>query len=179
MTLSFDVVPSEHPTMSKLPVTGRGHAALEEELRHRTRVERMRVIERIQDAIADEPDIAESSEYQTAKAEQEMNEARISELEDKLARAEVIDVSKLSGETIKFGATVTLIDEDTGKKKRWQIVGEPEADASKGGISVTSPLARALIGKRKGAKVEVQAPGGAKSNKVLKIEWIEHHSKKG
>ena len=90
------------------------------------------------------------AEYQAARTEQEINEARITELEDKLARSEVIDVSKLSGDMIKFGATVTLVEEDIGQKKVWQIVGEPEADAHNGKISVTSPIARALIGKTKG-----------------------------
>jgi transcription elongation factor GreA len=99
------------------------------------------------------------------------NEGAIAELEDKLARAEIIDVSKLSGDTIKFGATVTLVDEDTEEKKVWQIVGEPEADAKKGKISVTSPLARALIGKTKGTSVEVVTPGGAKAYEVKKVEW--------
>jgi len=98
-----------------------------------------------------------------AKESQSHNEGRIAELEDKLARAEVIDVSKLSGDTIKFGATVTLVDEDTEKKQVWQLVGEPEADAKKGKISITSPLARALIGKAKGANVEVVTPSGAKA----------------
>ena len=93
------------------------------------------------------------------------------ELEDKLARAEVIDVSKLSGDTIKFGATVTLVDEDTEKKQVWQLVGEPEADAKKGKISITSPLARALIGKAKGTSVEVVTPSGAKAYEIKKIEW--------
>ena len=88
-----------------------------------------------------------------------------------VARAEIIDVSKLSGETIKFGATVTLIDEDTEKKTVWQLVGEPEADARAGKISITSPLARALVGKKKGAQVEVVTPGGAKAYEVLKVEW--------
>ena len=157
--------------MAKLPMTATGHSALEEELRRRTQVERVRIIQRIQDAIADEPDLAENSEYQSAKAEQEINENRIAELEDKLARAEVIDVSKLSGETIKFGAIVTLIDEDTGEKRKWRIVGEPEANASKGTISVASPIARALIGKKKGATIEVMAPSGAKVYKVLRVEW--------
>ena len=103
--------------------------------------------------------------------QQSHNEGRIAELEDKLARAEVIDVSKLSGDTIKFGATVTLIDEDTAKKQVWQLVGEPEADAKKGKISITSPLARALIGKAKGTSVEVVTPGGAKAYEIKKIEW--------
>ena len=93
------------------------------------------------------------------------------ELEDKVARAEVIDTSKLSGSVIKFGATVTLADEDTDKKMVWQIVGEPEADAKKGRISVTSPLAKALIGKTKGASVEVNTPGGAKAYEIKKVEW--------
>jgi transcription elongation factor GreA len=134
--------------MSKLPMTAAGHTALEDELRQRVRIERPHLVQRIQEAIADDSNLAENSEYQAAKTEQEINEARIAELEDKLAHAEVIDVSKLSGDTVKFGATVTLIEEDTGEKKAWQIVGEPEADVKKKGkISVTSPIARALIGK--------------------------------
>ncbi len=153
-------------------MTAAGHSALEDELKHRIRVERAHLIERIQEAIADDSNLAENSEYHAAKTEQELNEARIAELEDKLVRAEVIDVSKLSGETIKFGATVTLMDEDTGEKKVWQIVGEPEADASKGMISVTSPTARALIGKAKGDVVEVEAPAGAKVYKIRRVEWI-------
>jgi transcription elongation factor GreA len=123
--------------------------------------------------ITDDSNLAENSEYQGAKTEQERNEVRITELEDKLARAEVIDVSKLSGDTIKFGATVTLMDEDTGEKKVWQIVGEPEADAHKGKISVTSPIARALIGKTKDDTIEVDTPGGAKIYKVRRVEWLE------
>jgi transcription elongation factor GreA len=102
----------------------------------------------------------------------------IAELEDKLARVEVIDVSKLSGDTIRFGATATLIDEDSGEKKVWQIVGEPEADANKGKISVTSPVARALIGKNTGDTVEVEAPGGAKTYKVRKVEWLKNDALK-
>ena len=117
--------------------------------------------------------MAENPEYQAAKAEQEINEARIAELKDKLVRAEIIDVSKLSGDTIKFGATVTVIEEGTGQKKVWQIVGEPDADAHRGKISVTSPIARALIGKTKGATVEVDAPSGTKVYKVQQVEWLE------
>jgi transcription elongation factor GreA len=116
--------------------------------------------------------LAENPEYQAVKSEQEINEARIAELEDKLARAEVIDVSKLSGDTIKFDATVSLIEEDTGENKVWQIVGEPEADALEGSISVTSPIARALIGKSKGETVEVETPGGAKVYQIRKVEWL-------
>jgi transcription elongation factor GreA len=159
-------------SMNKLPMTAAGHLALENELTHRIRVERPRLIQRIQEAIADDTNLAENSEYQAAKTEQERNEARIGELEDKLARAEIINVAKLSGDTIKFGATVTLIEEETGEKKIWQIVGEPEADARKGKISVVSPIARALIGKSRGETVVVEAPGGAKIYKIQRVEWL-------
>jgi transcription elongation factor GreA len=115
--------------MNKLPMTAAGYSVLERELKRRIRLDRPRLIERIQEAIADDSNLAQNADYQAVKSEQEMNEARIAELEDKLARAEVIDISKLSGDTIKFGATVSLIEEDTGKNKVWQIVGEPEAKA--------------------------------------------------
>src|SRR3954451_20853182 len=157
--------------MTKLPMTAAGHAALEDELRHRIRIQRLALVQRVQEAIADDPNLVENSKYQIARAEQDINEARIAELEDRLARAEIVDVSRLSGETIKFGATVTLVDEDTDEKKVWQLVGEPEADAKKGRISITSPLARALIGKAKGASIEVVTPGGAKAYEVKKVEW--------
>ena len=159
-------------------MTAAGHTALEDELKQRIRVERPRLVQRIQEAIADDTNLAENSEYQAAKTEQEINEVRIVELEDKLARAEVIDVSKLFGDTVKFGATVTLIEEETGDKKVWQIVGEPEADVKKGKISVTSPIARALIGKRRGAAVEVEAPGGNKIFKIRQVQWLVDGPKK-
>jgi transcription elongation factor GreA len=163
--------------MIKLPMTAAGHTALEDELMQRIRIERPRLVQRIQEAIADDSNLAENSEYHAATAEQEINEARIAELEDKLARAEIIDVSKLSGDTIKFGATVTLIEEDSGEKTAWQIVGEPEADVKKGKISVTSPIARALIGKTKGSIVEVEAPGGTKVYKIQQVGWPEESPK--
>jgi transcription elongation factor GreA len=125
-----------------------------------------------QEAIADDTNLAENSEYQAVKTEQELNEARNGELEDKLARAEIINVAKLSGDTVKFGATVTLIEEGTGEKKIWQIVGEPEADAHKGKISVVSPIARALIGKSKGETIAVEARGGAQVYKIQRVEWL-------
>ncbi len=156
--------------MEKIPMTAAGYTTLEEELKERQQVERPRIIQQITDART-HGDLSENAEYHAAKESQSHNEGRIAELEDKLARAEVIDVSKLSGDTIKFGATVTLIDEDTDKKQVWQIVGEPEADAKKGRISITSPLARALVGKKKGANVEVVTPGGAKAFEVVKVEW--------
>jgi transcription elongation factor GreA len=159
--------------MIKVPMTAVGHKTLEEELERRIRDERPHLIDRIRQAIADDPNLVENSEYQAAKVDQEINELRIVELEDKLARADVIDVSKLSGETIRFGATVTLIDEDSEERSTWQIVGEPEADPNKKKISVASPLARALIGKARGTTVEVVAPGGARSFKVSKVEWRE------
>jgi transcription elongation factor GreA len=156
--------------MEKLPMTAAGYSTLEQELKHRQQVERPRIIQQISDART-HGDLSENAEYHAAKETQSHNEGRIAELEDKLARADVIDVSKLSGDTVKFGATVTLIDEDTDEKRVWQIVGEPEADAKAGRISITSPLARALIGKAKGASVEVVTPGGAKAYEVKKVEW--------
>ena len=156
--------------MDKLPMTAAGYSTLEQELKHRQQIERPRIIQQISDART-HGDLSENAEYHAAKEAQAHNETRIAELEDKLARADVIDVSKLSGETVKFGATVTLVDEDTDEKRVWQIVGEPEADAKKGRISITSPLARALIGKARGASVEVVTPGGAKAYEVKKVEW--------
>ena len=126
--------------MEKIPMTAEGYAALETELKHCQQVERPRIIQQITDART-HGDLSENAEYHAAKEAQSINEGRIAELEDKLARADIIDVSKLSGDTITFGATVTLIDEDTDEKKVWQIVGEPEADAKKGKISITSARA--------------------------------------
>jgi transcription elongation factor GreA len=156
--------------MEKVPMTAGGYAALEVELKKRQSEDRPRIIEHIAEARS-HGDLSENAEYHAAKEEQSHNEGRIAELEDKLARADIIDISKLSGDTVKFGATVTLIDEDTEKKAVWQLVGEVEADAKKGRISITSPLARALIGKKKGATVEVVAPGGAKAYEITKVEW--------
>jgi transcription elongation factor GreA len=156
--------------MDKIPMTAEGYTTLEAELKHCQQVERPRIVQQISEARS-HGDLAENAEYHAAKESQSLNEGRIAELEDKLARSEVIDVSKLSGDTITFGATVTLIDEDTEKKAVWQLVGEPEADAKKGKISITSPLARALVGKKKGAQIEVNAPGGAKAYEVMKVEW--------
>src|SRR2546428_11032204 len=143
--------------MDKIPMTAAGYTTLETDLRHRQQVERPRIIQQITDART-HGDLSENAEYHAAKESQAHNEGRIAELEDKLARAEVIDVSKLSGDTVTFGATVTLIDEDTDKKQVWQLVGEPEADAKKGKISIASPLARALVNKRKGDSIEVVTP---------------------
>ena len=157
--------------MEKIPMTAAGYTQLEEELRQRQSVDRPRIIQQISEARS-HGDLSENAEYHAAKEQQSLNEGRIAELEDKISRAEVIDVSKLSGDTITFGATVTLVDEDTDEQRKFQIVGETEADAKAGRISITSPIARALIGKKKGASAEVMTPKGAKGYEVLKIDWI-------
>src|SRR5580698_5359559 len=156
--------------MEKFPMTVQGYSDLSEELRRRQQEERPRIIQAIAEARA-HGDLSENAEYHSAKEAQSLNEGRVAELEDRLSRAEVIDVSKLSGDTVKFGATVTLVDEDTEEKKVYQIVGESEADVKSGRVSITSPLARALVGKKKGANVEVVTPGGAKAYEVVKVEW--------
>ncbi|WOJ90483.1 transcription elongation factor GreA [Methylocapsa polymorpha] len=156
--------------MDKFPMTAAGHNALEEELKRRQQVERPRIIQAIAEARS-HGDLSENAEYHAAKEAQSLNEGRIAELEDKLSRAEVIDVSKLSGTTIMFGATVTLVDEDTEEKKTYQIVGESEADVKAGRVSITSPTARALIGKKIGDSVEVNTPGGGKSYEILNVAF--------
>ncbi|MEP9366782.1 transcription elongation factor GreA [Xanthobacter sp. VNH20] len=157
--------------MDKIPMTQAGFAAMEVELRNRQQVERPRIIAAISEARA-HGDLSENAEYHAAKEQQSLNEGRIAELEDKISRADIIDVSKLSGETVKFGATVTLVDEDTEEEKVWQIVGDNEADAKAGRISISSPVARALIGKQKGASVEVVTPKGARSFEIVSVRWI-------
>ena len=157
--------------VEKVPMTVGGHAALEEELRRRQQEERPRIIQMISEARA-HGDLSENAEYHAAKESQSLNEGRIAELEDKLSRAEVIDVTKLSGSTVKFGATVTVIDEDTEEEKRYQIVGEAEADVKSGRVSITSPIARALIGKKAGDTVEVKTPGGGKSYEILTVAFV-------
>jgi len=151
-------------------MTAQGYSSLEEELRQRQQVERPRIIQAIAEARS-HGDLSENAEYHAAKEAQSLNEGRIAELEDKLSRAEVIDVSKLSGSTVMFGAIVTLIDEDTDEKKVYQIVGETEADVKSGRVSITSPTARALIGKKVGDTVEVNTPGGGKSYEILKVSF--------
>src|SRR6476469_6187833 len=149
-------------TIDKVPITVRGFAALEEELKHRQQVERQRIIQAIAEARA-HGDLSENAEYHAAKEAQSHNEGRISELEDLTARAEVIDLTKMSGDTNKFGAKVKLIDEDTEEEKTYQIVGDQEADVKAGRISISSPIARALIGKEVGDSIEVVAPGGSRA----------------
>ena len=152
-------------------MTAAGHAALEAEFLRRQQVERPRIVAAISEART-HGDLSENAEYHSAKEAQSHNEGRIVELEDLLQRAEVIDVAKLNGSTIKFGATVTLIDEDTEKGSKFQLVGESEADVKSGKVSITSPTARALIGKKAGDSVEVNTPGGGKSYEIVKVAYI-------
>ncbi len=157
--------------MQKIPMTAEGHRALDDELRHLKSVERPAVIQAISEA-RDHGDLSENAEYHAAKERQGWIEGRVQELEDKLARAQVIDTTKLSGETVKFGATVTVVDEDTDTEATYKIVGDDEADVKSGKISISSPIARALINKETGDVVEVTAPGGVKTYEILKVQWI-------
>ena len=156
--------------MDKVPMTGNGFNKLKEELRWRQQEERPRIIEAISEART-HGDLSENAEYHAAKEAQSLNEGRVNELEDLVARAEVIDVSKLSGDKVKFGATVVLIDEDTEEKRTYQIVGDQEADVKSGRISISSPIARALIGKEVGEAIEVIAPGGARGYEILQVRF--------
>jgi transcription elongation factor GreA len=156
--------------VEKVPMTQQGFTDLQEELRVRTQSERGRIIDAISEARA-HGDLSENAEYHAAKEAQSMNEGRIMELEDLTSRAEVIDLSKMSGDTVKFGATVKMVDEDTDEEKTYQIVGDQEADVKKGKISIASPIARALIGKSVGDSIEFNAPGGAKGYEILEISW--------
>ncbi len=156
--------------MERVPMTAAGYARIEAELRQLKSVKRPEVIRAIA-AAREHGDISENAEYHAAKERQSFIEGRMAELEDKVSRADVIDVSKLSGRVIKFGATVKLADEDTDAVVIYQIVGELEADVKKGRLSVTSPLARALIGRSTGDSVEVEAPGGAKSFEIIRVRF--------
>lgn len=156
--------------MEKVPITNGGYAALEVELKHRQQVERQRIIAAISEARA-LGDLSENAEYHAAKEAQSLNEGRVLELEGLISRAEIFDPSRMSGTTVMFGATVGLIDEETEEPKSYQIVGEPEAEVSRGKVSIKSPIARALIGKSVGDTVEVHAPGGSKSYEIVDIAF--------
>ena len=151
-------------------MTAEGYHALDEDLKRLKTIERPSVIAAIAEARA-HGDLSENAEYHAAKEAQSHNEGRVGELEDLIARAEVIDLSKMSGSTIKFGATVKLIDEDTDEEKTYQIVGDQEADVKAGRISSSAPIARALIGKEVGDNIEVVAPGGSKAYEILAVKW--------
>lgn len=156
--------------MERVPMTTEGFRKLEEELHRLKSEERPRIIQAIAEARA-HGDLSENAEYHAAKEAQGLNEAKVAELEDKLSRADVIDVSTLSGDTVKFGATVKLVDEDTDEEVTYKIVGDLEANLRDGKISISSPIARALIGKSKGDSAEVTTPKGARSFEILKIDW--------
>ncbi len=156
--------------MEKVPMTAEGHQKVQAELQRLKSEERPRIIQAIAEARA-HGDLSENAEYHAAKDQQGMNEARVADLEDKLSRADVIDISSMSGTTVKFGATVSLRDEDTAEKVKYKIVGEFEANVRDGKVSIASPIARALIGKSKGDTVEVTTPKGSKSYEIMKIEW--------
>lgn len=156
---------------AKLPMTANGYEQLQEELKHLRSVERPAVIKAIA-AAREHGDLSENAEYHAARERQSFIEGRVAELEDKVSRAEVIDVSKLSGDTVKFGATVTLVDEDTDEEMTYQLVGEDEADVKQGRIGITSPIARAIIGKAVGDSVEVDTPRGAKQYEILGVTWV-------
>jgi transcription elongation factor GreA len=151
-------------------MTVEGFANLEAEIKHLKAVERPRIIKAIAEARS-HGDLAENAEYHAAKEQQGITEARVADLEDKLSRADIIDVSKLKGDRVMFGATVTLLDEDTEEKVKYRIVGELEANVKQGKISITSPIARALLGKRKRDVVEVSTPGGGKSYEVIRVSF--------
>lgn len=151
-------------------MTAEGHAALDQELKHLKAVERPAIIQAISVA-REHGDLSENAEYHAAKEKQSFIEGRIVELEDKLSRADVIDMTKIKGNKIVFGATVTIIDVETEAESVYRIVGEDEADIADGKISNTSPMARALIGKQVGDEVEVAAPGGAKAYEVSDLQF--------
>lgn len=157
-------------TMERVPMTIEGYRSLEAELQRLKSEERPRIIQAIAEARS-HGDLSENAEYHAAKEAQGLNEAKVADLEDRISRADVVDTSKLSGNTVKFGATVTLVDEDTDEKVKYKIVGDLEADVKSGKISISSPIARALIGKSKGDTAEVTTPKGARSYEVLKVEW--------
>jgi len=156
--------------MDKVPMTATGFQRLQDDLKHLKGTERPAIIRAIAEA-REHGDLSENAEYHAARERQSFIEGQIGEIEDKISRAEVIDASKLSGTTVKFGATVTLVDEDTDEEVSYQLVGEFEADINAGRLSITSPLARALIAKSVGDNIEVTTPGGSKAYEILKIEF--------
>ena len=156
--------------VEKVPMTAEGYATMMTEVQHMKQSERPRIIHAIEEARA-HGDLSENAEYHAAKEAQGWNETKIQEIEDKLSRAEVIDPSSLSGATVKFGARLELIDGDTDALVHYQIVGDFEADVKKGRISLSSPIARALIGKKQGDTVEVNTPRGSRSYEIKKVVW--------
>ena len=157
--------------MDRLPITANGFEMLEAELKDLKANARPNVIQAIATA-REHGDLSENAEYHAAIEQQSLIEGRIAELEDKLGRCEVIDVTAMSGRTIKFGATVLLVDEDTDEETTYQIVGEDESNIEEGRISISAPLARALINKEQGDSIEVTTPGGSKAYEVLDVKFV-------
>ena len=157
--------------MDKVPMTAGGYTRLEEELKHLKSVERPAIIKAIAEA-REHGDLSENAEYHAARERQSFIEGRVLELEDRLSRAEVIDVSRLSGDAVKFGATVKLADEETDVESTYQIVGQDESDIKAGRLSITAPLARGLIGKAVGDTVEITTPNGSKSYEIVSIQFV-------
>ena len=157
--------------MEKVPMTAGGYNRLQEELKHLKSVARPEVIKAIAEA-REHGDLSENAEYHAARERQSFIEGRVMELEDRISRADIIDTSKLSGDTVKFGATVTLADEDTDEEITYQIVGQDESDIKEGRLSITAPLARSLIGKAEGDQVEVTTPGGSKSYEIVTVQFV-------
>ena len=156
--------------VEKVPMTIEGHSALEIEVQRLKSVERPRIIQAIAEARA-HGDLSENAEYHAAKDAQGLNGARVADIEDMLSRADVIDVSALSGKSVKFGATVKLVDENTDEKVKYRIVGEHEANVKDGKVSITSPIARALIGKEAGDSIEVTTPKGSRAYEILDVKF--------
>ncbi len=157
--------------MNKIPLTKAGHTALGNELKQLKSVDRPAIIQAIAEA-REHGDLSENAEYHAAREKQGFIEARVKEIEGILGQAEVIDPSGQSGNTVKFGATVRLMDEDTKKETIYQIVGEPEADIKSGRLNLRSPLARALVGKEPGDSVEVVTPGGERLYEIVNVEYV-------
>ena len=156
--------------IEKVPMTASGFDKLNEELKFLKSTERPNIIKAIAEA-REHGDLSENAEYHSARERQSFIEGRVMELEDRISRAEVIDVSKLSGSVVKFGASVKVVDEDTDEENTYQIVGQHEADINQGLISITAPLARALIGKKAGDSVEVTTPGGSKAYEIMDVAF--------
>ncbi|MFZ9413281.1 MAG: transcription elongation factor GreA [Alphaproteobacteria bacterium] len=156
--------------MDKIPMTKEGYARLEAKLKTLKSVERPAIIRAIAEA-REHGDLSENAEYHAARERQSLIEGQIADLEDKLARADTIDVSQLTGKQVKFGAHVVLADEDTGKEAKYQLVGQEEADIDRGLLAITSPLARALIGKQPGDSVEVVTPTGSRAYEIVKVSF--------
>jgi len=156
----------------RVPMTQKGHQRLVEELKRLKSVERPRLVQEIEEA-REHGDLSENAEFHAAKDRQSLLDVQIREIDDKLARAQVIEVSRLSGDKVVFGATVTLANGDSGEKVVYQIVGDHEAEPKNGKISISSPVARALIGKCEGDEVKVRAPTGIRTFEILRIGFID------